>query len=168
MWLAMANVPWYRDGLRFECTQCGRCCGGVSGTVLVSDDEIEALALRLGVTPEAFRARFTYTRRGGDVSLRERANYDCVFFDPERGCTVYEDRPQQCRTYPFWDSIVHTPESWAKEAEYCEGIGRGEKNLAERILELAGDDGTRTQWERRRAAEGAGPARDGSAGRTRS
>ena len=27
--------PWYRDGLRFECTRCGHCCTGAPGYVWV-------------------------------------------------------------------------------------------------------------------------------------
>jgi Fe-S-cluster containining protein len=149
----MTGDAWYRDGLRFECTRCGRCCGGTSGTVLVSDAEIETLARRLDMKDAEFRRVYTVTRRGGDVSLRERANYDCVFFDTERGCTVYEDRPRQCRTYPFWESILHSRETWSEEAEYCEGIGRGEPAPAGRLLELARDDGTRTQRQQRRDKE---------------
>lgn len=153
----MLDGPWYRGGLRFECTQCGRCCGGISGTVLVSDDEIGGLAARLDLTPAEFRQAYTVTLLGGGVSLRERANYDCVFFDPESGCTLYEDRPRQCRTYPFWDSIVHSRESWAEEAEHCEGIERGDPMPTPRVLELARDDGTRTQRELlRRRGDGRG------------
>ena len=37
---------WYRDGLRFECTQCGKCCTGAPGYVWVDDDEVEALSIR--------------------------------------------------------------------------------------------------------------------------
>ena len=45
----MADTPWYRNGLRFTCTRCGRCCGGGPGTIRASDDEIAALAAGLGM-----------------------------------------------------------------------------------------------------------------------
>jgi Fe-S-cluster containining protein len=52
-------------------------------------------------------------------------SYDCVFWR-EGGCEVYEDRPLQCTTYPFWASIVDSEESWRDEAGSCPGIGAGE------------------------------------------
>jgi Fe-S-cluster containining protein len=41
-------------------------------------------------------------------------------------CSIYEVRPTQCRTYPFWPAIVRAPQTWAKEGEQCPGIGKGE------------------------------------------
>lgn len=133
--------PWYGDGVRFACTRCGRCCGGSSGTVLVSDLEIEALAQRLDLSADEFRRVYTRTLRGGDVSLRERRNYDCVLYEPGIGCSVYEDRPRQCRTYPFWRVNLHSKESWDAEAELCPGIGDGEVWGDDRLLPLLTDDG---------------------------
>ena len=96
-----AAGPWYADGLRFECLRCGRCCTGAPGRVRVSDEEIAALAARLGLAEAEFRAGYTRRSRGADVLLAEKRNFDCVFFDSEQGCSVYEDRPRQCRTWPF-------------------------------------------------------------------
>lgn len=126
------DAPWWRGGLRFECTRCGLCCRG-SGRVEVSDEEIERLAARIDVTPDEFRAMYTRKGRRGRIDLRDKADGDCVFFDEDRGCTVYEDRPAQCRTYPFWRSALHDPESWRVEGGHCEGIGRGEIVPAEHI-----------------------------------
>ena len=60
-------------------------------------------------------------------SLKENeSNYDCVFLDGKtRKCTVYEARPRQCRTWPFWDSNVRTPEAWEATCEVCPGSGTG-------------------------------------------
>lgn len=138
----MSTEPWYRDGLRFECTRCGNCCGGKPGSVRVSDAEIDALALRTGLRPDEFRAVYTRRLRGGDVSLRERSDGTCTFYAAGRGCTVYAERPRQCRTWPFWRSVVHSPERWAEEARSCPGIGRGPLHAAGRIAGMLEDDGT--------------------------
>ena len=55
-----------------------------------------------------------YVRKIGiRKSLKEFPNGDCVFFDGEqRKCTVYEARPRQCRTWPFWDSNLRSVEAW--------------------------------------------------------
>jgi Fe-S-cluster containining protein len=107
----------------------------------VSDAEIEALARRLDVSADEFRRAYTRTLRGGDVSLRERRNYDCVLYEPGVGCSVYEDRPRQCRTYPFWRVNLHSRESWEAEAAHCPGIGDGVVWGDDRLLPLLADDG---------------------------
>jgi len=139
----VSEEPWYRGGLRFECTRCGNCCGGASGTVRVSDAEVLTLARRSGLGPEEFRTLYTRRLRGGELSLRERSDGTCVLYGAGRGCTVYSDRPRQCRTWPFWRSVVHSPERWADEARDCPGIGRGPLHAADRIERALADDGTR-------------------------
>src|SRR5204863_9053608 len=47
-------------GLRFKCTMCGNCCTGPEGYVLVTDEEIAALAKRLGMTDREFFDRYTH------------------------------------------------------------------------------------------------------------
>lgn len=119
------SEPWYRDGLRFECTRCGDCCTGAPGYVWVTDEEIAALAAYRGESVAEFTAAHTRAV-GRRRSLRERANGDCVLFDRGRGCTVYAARPAQCRTWPFWESNVATPEDWERTCEACPGSGKGE------------------------------------------
>lgn len=121
---AAGGAPWWRGGLRFECTKCGLCCRG-SGRVEVSDVEIERLGARVGLDGDEFRAAYTRAGRRGRIDLRDKSDGDCIFFDEHAGCTVYEDRPSQCRTYPFWRSVLHDAGSWEVEAGHCEGIGRG-------------------------------------------
>ena len=124
--------PWYKNGLRFTCTRCGHCCTGEPGYVWVSDADLAALAEYLGETVEAVRGLYTrWTARGR--TLREKANGDCVFYDKKAGCTVYPARPPQCRTWPFWESNVASPEAWRETCEVCPGSGRGELIPAEEI-----------------------------------
>ena len=126
------DEPWYQDGLRFRCTRCGNCCTGAPGYVWVNDEEIDALAAHLGEPTEDVRA--VHTRAVGNRrSLRERANGDCVFYDREAGCTVYPVRPPQCRTWPFWESNLVTPETWEHTCRVCPGSGQGELIPVEEI-----------------------------------
>jgi Fe-S-cluster containining protein len=138
----VSESPWYRDGLRFACTQCGNCCGGGPGTIRASDAEISALAGRFGLTDEEFRARYTRRLRGGDISLIEKRNHDCIFFDRELGCTVYSDRPKQCRTWPFWQNVVFSRETWDEEARDCPGMNQGPLHPEQQIRSSAAEDGT--------------------------
>jgi Fe-S-cluster containining protein len=129
----MAQQPWYHEGLRFTCSQCGDCCTGAPGHVWVTNDEIAALAKLIGEAVEAFEDK--YVRRvGARKSLKEFSNGDCVFFNTTtRGCNVYDARPRQCRTWPFWDSNLKTPADWAHTCSVCPGSGKGKLHQIEDI-----------------------------------
>jgi Fe-S-cluster containining protein len=117
--------PWYKDGLRFKCTGCGDCCTGAAGFVWVNKEDIAALAAETGLSEAEFESR--YVREiGVRKSLNEYDNGDCAFFDGKtRKCKVYAARPRQCRTWPFWDSNVRTPEAWEATCQVCPGSGTG-------------------------------------------
>ena len=114
---------WYRAGLAFECRRCRGCCGGAPGYVWVSSEEIARLSSALAMSPEAFSAR-QCRLVGGAVSLRERADGDCVLLGPD-GCTAYAVRPTQCRTFPFWPENLGSAGAWDRLAGQCPGIGSG-------------------------------------------
>lgn len=120
------DEPWYKDGLKFTCTQCGNCCTGAPGVVWVDDGEIEKIADYLGKSTGEVRLFHTRPVRGR-ISLTEFANGDCTFFDgATRRCKIYPVRPRQCQTWPFWNSNLATPESWASLKPGCPGAGCGE------------------------------------------
>jgi len=128
---------WYSDGLRFECTQCGDCCSGSEGYVWVNQEEIDGMANRIGMDSVAFEERFV-KRVGVRRSLKERPGGDCVLLDPQtRKCTAYEERPRQCKTWPFWQSNIRTPEAWAEAAQACPGCNKGDLVPLEQIVEQA-------------------------------
>jgi Fe-S-cluster containining protein len=124
--------PWYHGGLHFQCTRCGHCCTGAPGFVWVNEAEVAAIAEHIGAPAEQVEKLHTRTAAGGRT-LREKANGDCVFFDREKGCTVYPVRPRQCRTWPFWESNLATPENWEETQRRCPGSGQGELIPVEEI-----------------------------------
>jgi Fe-S-cluster containining protein len=129
------SEPWYADGLRFRCTRCGACCTGAPGFVWVNDEELRQIAEHRGEPVEQAEGLYTYRARAarGGRTLREKANGDCVFYDRAAGCTIYPVRPRQCRTWPFWESNVATPETWQRTCEVCPGAGQGDFVPAEEI-----------------------------------
>ena len=127
-----AEEPWYRDGLNFTCTKCGACCTGAPGYVWVDEAEVEQLAAFRGESVAEFGRQFL--RRVGDrISLVEHRNGDCVFWKRGQGCTVYEARPVQCRTWPFWPDNIATPEDWEEAVRVCPGSGEGRLFTLEEI-----------------------------------
>jgi Fe-S-cluster containining protein len=139
------DQEWYAEGLRFECTLCGNCCTGPPGTVWFTEAEGRRMATSLGLDPEAFRAQYARLV-DGRWSLREQrtsAGYDCVFLDrrtmPDRAvCSIYEVRPAQCRTWPFWPENLTSKRAWntVKRRTPCPGMGEGPLIPADKIRVL--------------------------------
>jgi Fe-S-cluster containining protein len=103
--------------------------------VWVNKAEIETLAAKRNMDVAAFETEFV-RQVGSRKSLKEYANGDCVFFDgATRKCTVYDSRPRQCRTWPFWESNVESPEAWERTCQVCPGSGAGNLVPLEKVLE---------------------------------
>jgi Fe-S-cluster containining protein len=130
--MADAESRWYRQGLRFECTRCGACCTGAPGFVWVSSEEIAKLAEFRNESIDEF-TRLYVRQVGHRYSLIEKPGGDCIFWDRERGCTVYPVRPTQCQTWPFWPENVASPESWERVKAVCPGSGRGQWFSVEQV-----------------------------------
>ena len=90
------------------CETCeGNCCIGESGYIWINKKEIELLAEHLDLSLEEFSKKYLL-KVGYKYSLIEKRvdtnNYACIFFDlNKKCCTIYDYRPKQCRTFPFWD-----------------------------------------------------------------
>lgn len=135
------DTPWFApDGLRFECTECGACCTGPPGAVRFDAQEADTIASKLGITRKEFLDR--YTRMAGRsrslIELETVHGFDCVFLDRETVpgkavCSIYDARPTQCRTFPWWREHTRSPKAWARAARQCEGIGRRDFVPIERI-----------------------------------
>jgi len=151
---AQPGAEWFdrpdRDsgeaGLRFGCTMCGNCCSGPPGYVLFTEAEGRAIAERLGVAYEQFLAEYTEdTLRGR--SIRERAGprgFDCVFLDrdsiPGKAvCAIYEHRPSQCRTWPFWTKLLRSRDDWIRAKATCPGLDSGRLYTPVEIRIIRGD-----------------------------
>ncbi len=100
------------QAIGFECTRCGACCKGHGDehTATVFPDEIRDIQARDEYEWRDVARPMPYGLTGsGDGETIEWALQtddcgDCTFYDESgaRGeCTVYEDRPLICRTYPF-------------------------------------------------------------------
>lgn len=122
------SLPWYKNGLSFKCTGCGQCCTGFPGHVWVTMQEIQNMADVLKISSEEFLQK--YVRKvGSKLSLKELPKtYDCIFLKGKR-CMVYEARPSQCKTFPWWDENLENKEAWEDAASRCEGINHPDAPL---------------------------------------
>ncbi|MFV0562725.1 YkgJ family cysteine cluster protein [Malaciobacter mytili] len=103
-----------------ECGNCkGNCCIGESGYIWINMQEIERLSNYLNITLDELRVKYLrkigYKYSLNEIKIEEN-NYACTFFDLEkRQCSIYEARPTQCRTFPFWDYFKNNEEEVYKE-----------------------------------------------------
>ena len=129
---------WYSTMKRlpFECTGCGKCCQ-TTGSVWMSPMEIRRAAdlIQLSVTDFCNQyASHTLEPNNHDendlrwIRLKDQTDDNgsgaCVFLDPTtQQCTIYEARPNQCSTYPFWPKIMKSRKSWNEEVRLPDNPG---------------------------------------------
>lgn len=133
------GADWYENGLSFSCTQCGNCCSGPPGFVWFTPAEAQTMAKHLGLEVNVFLKRYARVSHGR-YTLDERVSpqgYDCVFLKrDEKGkamCSIYEVRPAQCKTWPFWPELLRDEASWDRAAQRCPGMNKGKTYTVQQI-----------------------------------
>lgn len=117
-------LPWYKEGLRFKCTECGKCCTGAPGYVWITEQEMQGMADALNISVTDFKRKYTRMRDNRYSLIERKVNaneYACIFLK-DKQCQLYLHRPIQCRTFPWWAENLTSEASWKRAAEDCEGI----------------------------------------------
>lgn len=118
---------WFKDTITFSCTACGKCCKTKgSNRVYLNVAESEEMANHLRLNLEVFNEKYTDERLDKNGKLlksikQHETKKQCTFLDGNR-CSIYEVRPTQCKTYPFWPQNMIGPAEWIAESQLCEGI----------------------------------------------
>jgi hypothetical protein len=132
---SVKRPSWYADGLRFACQpDCGKCCTrhGTYDYVYLERADVARLAAHFQMSVRTFRARWTQKDDGHTILKMDGPA--CPFLDGTR-CTVYEARPSQCGSFPFWPENLLSRASWDELSGFCPGVGRGDFVPLEVILE---------------------------------
>jgi Fe-S-cluster containining protein len=123
--------------------------------VWITEEEICRLAAHLQLTMEETVDRHC-RKINGKWSLNETrtggGKYECVFLkeikpprssrkgevivQAKRICGIYEVRPLQCRTWPFWPENLESKSAWEIETRKCPGMNTGKHYSQQRIEEL--------------------------------
>ena len=140
--------PWWKDGVRFECQGSGRCCTsrGTHGFVYLTPADRTRLAEYHKMTRAQFTLRYCgshdglhYLKPENPETPSPEDEVACRFLDDKR-CTIYEARPTQCRTWPFWPEHMGA-KAWDTEVtKFCPGVGKGRLYSADEIRELLKQD----------------------------
>lgn len=162
--LSVGEIADALEQIGFECTDCGVCCradngcgetadGGSDHTATIFPDEVRRIAdqaeydwrdvarpMPYGLDEDGTGGTFEWAIQTDDCG-------DCRFYDGSRetgGCTIYEDRPLICRTYPFSIALGGTSQPMGDPVERdgmvraheCEGLGRSiEREQAEKLAD---------------------------------
>jgi Fe-S-cluster containining protein len=89
----------------------------MDGYVFLKKGDITAIVNHLRIKKSEFMKKFTMKAGKDKVSLKFPKKR-CVFLTAS-GCSVYEARPIQCKTFPFWEENFVSPQSWREVQEYC-------------------------------------------------
>lgn len=101
----------FKDWVCFHCTRCADCCRGLEGNLMLEPADAYDLARVLRAQGKAGSIHDVYERYATVDLLEGRLpiylvntvgdNHACIFLEDGR-CSVYEGRPQMCRSYPFF------------------------------------------------------------------
>jgi hypothetical protein len=125
----MSNEIVSKNGYDFKfqpsaCYECGgKCCTGESGYIWAKYQEIENMAEFLSLSIDEFASKYLKKVKHR-YSLVEKQigenDYACIFFNTTtKMCEIYDVRPTQCRTFPFWEQFKGNEDEVKKE---CIGI----------------------------------------------
>lgn len=78
---------------QIDCTSCGNCCKMMKPSV--TEKDVDRLAKKLEIP--AAEVRDKYVERDGHTDYFKDA--PCRFLKDKK-CTIYEDRPDDCRSFP--------------------------------------------------------------------
>ena len=117
----------YKKGIKFECQGSGNCCvsRGSYGFVYLSDIDLKRFSKYFKISIKKFKEKYCQITDGFiHLSEKYELNGNCIFLK-DRKCSVYNSRPTQCRTWPFWNENMNA-KVWNEDiAINCPGIGKG-------------------------------------------
>lgn len=137
---------WWSEGVQFQCQGSGKCCTshGEFGYVFFSPEDRKLAAKVLGITPKQFKDQYCVkVEDSWALKEPEDKSPDCIFLKNKR-CSIYEGRPTQCRTWPFWPEVMQA-KAWTKAVvEFCPGVGKGQviskETIDKTLLEQSAND----------------------------
>ncbi|MBS1688756.1 MAG: YkgJ family cysteine cluster protein [Bacteroidetes bacterium] len=86
---------------KIDCLQCANCCKNYSPRFKTPD--IKRIAKALGMKEGDLVATYLRLDEEGDYVVKQSP---CPFLAADNTCNIYEDRPSDCRRYPYTDEDV--------------------------------------------------------------
>ena len=84
-----------------DCLQCAQCCKSFSPRFKTPD--IKRISRMLGLRESEFIEQYLKVDEEGDYVTRTTP---CPMLGEDNRCSIYEDRPSDCRRFPYTDEDV--------------------------------------------------------------
>lgn len=101
---------------QIDCLQCARCCKNYSPRFKPTD--IKRISKFLKITETEFIKKYLRYDEDGDYVA---VSLPCPMLGDDNRCMVYEERPSDCRRFPYTDEdvILKRPKLTQKNSSFC-------------------------------------------------
>ena len=101
---------------KIDCLQCANCCKNYSPRFKTPD--IKRISKVLGLRESDFIEKYLLVDEEGDFVVNTKP---CPFLGADNFCSIYEDRPSDCRRFPYTDEdvIIKRKELTLKNSTFC-------------------------------------------------
>lgn len=116
------SKAFFKKGLHFECQGSGKCCmsRGEYGFVYLTKKDLRRMAKHFDMTMTDFKKQYCEVTDGVLHLVQPPNMINCRFLTDNR-CDIYEARPVQCRTWPFWPENMNA-KAWKRDVvNFCPG-----------------------------------------------
>jgi Fe-S-cluster containining protein len=86
---------------KVDCLSCGNCCKGYSPRFKTPD--IKRISKFVGLREGSFIDKYLKIDSDGDYVLQQTP---CPFLGSDNYCSIYAERPSDCRRFPYTDEDV--------------------------------------------------------------
>jgi Fe-S-cluster containining protein len=104
---------------KIDCLSCGNCCKGYSPRFKTPD--IKRISKVLGLRESKFIDKYLTIDQEGDYVLISKP---CPFLGDDNFCSIYEDRPSDCKRFPYTDEdvFIKRPVITLKNSSFCPAV----------------------------------------------
>lgn len=101
---------------KIDCLQCAQCCKNYSPRFKTPD--IKRISKRLRMRESEFIDTYLNVDEEGDFVVKSTP---CPFLGSDNYCSIYEDRPSDCRRFPYTDEdiLLKRPQLTLKNSTFC-------------------------------------------------
>ncbi len=101
---------------KIDCLACANCCKNYSPRFKTPD--IKRISRHLGMRESVFIESYLRVDEEGDFVARQTP---CPFLGADNYCSIYEQRPSDCRRFPYTDEdvLVKRTELTLKNSSFC-------------------------------------------------
>lgn len=101
---------------KINCLQCAKCCKNYSPRFKTPD--IKRISKYLKMRESVFIEKYLKVDEEGDFVVNERP---CPFLGADNFCSIYEQRPSDCRRFPYSDEdvFIKRKELTLKNSTFC-------------------------------------------------